>query len=575
MSQFEYTLPSGAQFRVNGPAGATQLQADLVFYEQVAAGGLVGYEAGQTLTSMATRLTKFELSRLDRGTAGVDTAAILSIVQNLPVVSGIPELINTPVQNPVNQSDIVLARGDGLGPVPVGPLTAFQVQTLQAQMANLVDQPYDVITKEKGIGKFGLNCLQLEKVGYIKPGTFARYLSNDPDSFVAVMNSPAIWTGLGGISGLDQLLTDVNSQNLIQNQLMQSSYEALSAAGVISNVPQPTVTFSQGQIYTPQGLQTLNALNILGGNSGLLTNILGQPVPNLNTLASGAIANSALTQAALSISGRINGEVGALINNATKFGSIATTAWASSGGIPNLNNLLTGVPNLSGLANVNLNQLTGGLTNLIPGNIGNLKTSLDNFGKASQFSLNFTNPLTSLGNINVQRLASGALTNIQGQLGTAVTNLQGQALGAAANLQGQALGAVANIQGQLTNLQGQVTGQFKQLTNLFSGSGELVSGTQIAAGFNNTINRKTVDAAVGRILGNPKIPVPGFEFPSPESLAQKLDIAQAQNILQGIRQQGAQVLNQVNRIQSQATQIQSQATRLAGQTTATFNRLTG
>jgi len=564
MSQFEYTLPSGAQFRVNGPAGATQLQADLVFYEQVAAGGLVGYEAGQTLTSMATRLTKFELSRLDRGTAGVDTAAILSIVQNLPVVSGIPELINTPVQNPVNQADIVLARGDGLGPDPVGPLTAFQVQTLQAQMANLIDQPYDVITKEKGIGKFGLNCLQLEKIGYIKPGTFARYLSNDPDSFVAVMNSPAIWTGLGGISGLDQLLTDVNSQNLIQNQLMQSSYEALSAAGVISNVPQPTITFSQGQIYTPQGLQTLNALNILGGNSGLLTNILGQPVPNLNTLASGAVANSALAQVALSISGRIDGEVGALINNATKFGSIATTAWASSGGIPNLNNLLTGVPNLSSLANVNLNQLTGGLTNLIPGNIGNLKTSLDNFGKAAQFSLNFTNPLTSLGNINVQSLASGALTNIQGQLGTAVTNLQGQALG-----------AVANLRGQLTNLQGQVTGQFKQLTNLFSGSGELVSGTQIAAGFNNTINRKTVDAAVSRILGNPKIPVPGFEFPSPESLAQKLDIAQAQNILQGIRQQGAQVLNQVNRIQAQATQIQSQATRLAGQTTATFNRLTG
>jgi hypothetical protein len=43
---------------------------------------------------------------------------------------------------------------------------------------------------------------------------------------------------------------------------------------------------------------------------------------------------------------------------------------------------------------------------------------------------------------------------------------------------------------------------------------------------------------------------------------------QAQNILQNIKQQGSQVLNQ-------ATQLQSQATRLAGQSQATFNRLTG
>ena len=59
------------------PAGTTQLQADLIFYGQVAAGALVGYTAGQTLTSSAEAVTKFGLSRLDRGTAGVDTQAIL------------------------------------------------------------------------------------------------------------------------------------------------------------------------------------------------------------------------------------------------------------------------------------------------------------------------------------------------------------------------------------------------------------------------------------------------------------------------------------------------------------------
>jgi len=550
MSRFEYKLPSGAQFLVNGPANATQLQADQIFYEQVAAGSLVGYEPGQTLTSTASRLTKFDLSRLDRGTAGVDTAAVLSIVQNLPVISGIPDLVNTPVQNPINQADIILARGDSLGPIPVGPLTAFQIQTLQAQLVNLVDQPFNELSQEKGIGKYGLNCLQLEKIGYIKPGTFNKYLANNPDNFVEVMNSPAIWTGLGGITDLDTLLVDENSQNLLQNQLMQSSYDALTATGVISNVPSPSVSLSQGQVYTSSGLQTLNALNLLGGSSGLITSLLGQPVSNLKTIASGALVNTELSQATIKITNNITGSVGALINNASKFGPIATASWANAGGVPNLNNLLTGVPNLPSLSNVNINQLTSGLTNLIPGNISNLKSSLDNFGKASQFSLNFTNPLTSLGNTNVQALASGALSNVQGQI-----------TGAVGNLQGQITGAVGNLQGQLS-------GSLKQLTNLFSGSGELVSGTQIAAGFNNTVNRKTVDAAVTRILGNSKIPVPGFEFPSADVLAQRLDISQAQNILQGIRQQGSQVLNQV-------TQLQSQGTRLAGQATATFNRLTG
>jgi hypothetical protein len=553
MSRFEYILPSGAKFQVNGPAGATQLQADQIFYEQVAAGSLVGYEPGQTLTSVASRLTKFELSRLDRGTAGVDTVAVLSIVQNLPVVSGLPDLANIPVQSPINQADIVLARGDGLGPAPVGPLTAFQIQTLQAQLANLVDQPYTVITQEKGIGKFGFNCSQLEQTGYVKPGTFARFLDETPENFICVMNSPGIWTGRSGINSLNDLLADENSQNLVQNEIMQLAYDSLTVAGVISNVPKPRISLSQGQIYTTSGLQSLNALNLLGGNSGLLTNILGRPVPTLNTLASGAVVDSSLAQTAINITNRVTGQVGALINNAGKFGSLATTAWANSGGIPNLSSLVTGVSNLPTLSGININQITGGLTNLVPGNIGTLKSALDNFGKASQFSLNFTNPLASVGNINVQ----GALTN-----------LQGQAQGALTNLQGQAQGALTNLQGQLTNLQGQVTGQFRQLTNLFSGSGELVSGTQVAAGFNNTVNRKTVDAAVTRILGNNKIPSPGFEYPSPAVLAERLDIAQAQNILQGIRQQGARALNSV-------TQLQTQATRIAGAGVATFNRLTG
>jgi hypothetical protein len=38
MAQFNYTLPSGAEFTMQAPDGTTQDQADFTFYSQVAAG---------------------------------------------------------------------------------------------------------------------------------------------------------------------------------------------------------------------------------------------------------------------------------------------------------------------------------------------------------------------------------------------------------------------------------------------------------------------------------------------------------------------------------------------------------
>jgi hypothetical protein len=466
MSQFEYSLPSGSNFRVNGPAGATQLQADQIFYEQVLAGSLVGYQPGQTLTSVASQITKFELSRLDRGTAGVDTMSILSVVQNLPIVSSIPNLIDVPIQNPIDQASIVLSKGDGLGADPVGVLTAFQTQLLLSQMESLVDQPFNVITQEKGIGKFGFNCVQLEQAGYVKPGTSARFLEN-PDNFVSVMNSPGIWTGLAGVDSLDFLLNNSDLQTQVQTQLMQQAYTALSASGVISQVPTSAVSISSGQVYTQTGLQALSALGLLRGNLNLVNN------------------------ATASITNAINGNIGALLVNGGKFGSVATAAWAQSSKLfvnaqGQLSSAITGVGK-------NLTQLPQSLSQLSLSQLNITKPLQDIYGKAAQFSLNFSS------------------------------------------------------------------------SNLFGGAGDLISGTQLAAGFKNTINRATVDSAVGRILGNPKIPAPTF-IPALPGVGS--DILQAQNILQGIQ-------GRIGAIGGQVTNVTAQARNISAQTQATFNRITG
>ena len=542
MSQFKYTLPSGKKFVVNGPSGATQAQADKIFYEQIASGSLVGYTPGQTLTNPATEITKFELSRLDRGTAGVDTPAVLAVIQGLPTISGIPDLTKIPIQNPIDQADIILAKGDNLDPTAVGPLSSFDVQKLLAQITNIVDQPYDEISQDKGIGKYGLTAYQLEQAGYVKPGTTATYISETPEDFVAVMNSPSVWTGQDGITSLDQILADESRQTVIQNQIMQQSYTQLTQTGVITDVASPAGNKVQGTVFTNGGLATVSALTLLGGNLGSLTGLvnnalsgntdlsklLSSSVTNLTSLASGAVnslttglnnlADINFSNIGAGITNQITGGIGALVANASKFGSQATALWANSGGLPNLSNI-AGI-NLnsltSSLGNVNLNSIASNLTNLVPGSLSNLTSGLNLLGKASQYSVNFANPLGSLNNF-------GSLANL-GDL-TKLPNL-----GSASSLINSASASVASLAGNFSNLT-----DLNSLGDVFSGGGgDLVSGTQVAAGFNNTVDRKTVDAAFKRILGSNKIPVPDFDYPSDTVQAEKLDLAQAETFLQSL-----------------------------------------
>lgn len=554
MSVFNYTLPSGAEFVVRGPAGATQAEADKIFYEQVAAGSFVGYESGQTLTSTATQITKFELSRLDRGTAGIDTPTILAVIQGLPVITGIPNLTNVPLTEPINEGNIVAIKGDDLGPNSIGPLDSYQVQKLLAQIANLVDQESDQISLNKGIGRYGFTAYALEEAGYVKPGTSLRFFSIDPEDFIAVMSSPSVWTGKDGVYSLADLLGDPLLQNNIQVQLMRLGYDQLLEAGVISQPRQSSVQISTGQVYTTGGFQSIQSITgagVLGGlnrfnsalSGGILQNaqtpgtvlnrLLNANNINLSTIGSGAVntltaglanlgnlANLNVATIGAGITAQISGSVGALVTNASKFGSQATALWAKAGSLGNLSELSTvglsnigssisrlatgQLNNITGTLTGNLNNITSNLTNLVPGNLGNLTSSLDVFGKAGNFATNFANPLGNLNNI-------GGLLTSGGGIGGA---LSGQLSGLSGSL--GSLGNFASI---------------GSVGSLFGGGGDLVSGTTVAGGFNNTVNRATVDAAFARVVGSSKVPLPTYQYPSLAALAPRLDIQQALNFL--------------------------------------------
>ena len=563
MSQFSYTLPSGAEFIVNGPPGSTQLQADRIFYEQVASGALVGYESGQTLTSPATQITKFELSRLDRGTAGVDANTVLAInqgrltvsglsgpsgstllatIQALPIPAGIPNLTNVPLTNPVDEADVIAINGDDLSPDSIGAngttaLSSYQVQKLLAQIAALVNQSADQITLEKGIGRFGFTAYALEQAGYVKPGTSLRYFSVDGENFVSDMTSPSVWTGKDGVYSATDLLSDPSLQNQVQTQLMQQGYDSLVASGTITTVPRPSVSINTGQVYTNNGLQSVGALTAISllstslgpvnsavqtalTTSASISRLLSGININLDTIRSGAINLTDVNFASIGtgLTKQLTGGIGALVTNASKFGTQTTALWARAGNL-SFDNI--GI-SPSQLAGTQLTALTGGLTdnikgqltNLIPGSLSNLTGSLDVFGKAGSFATNFANPLATLDNLpSLNTLTAG----LQGQLTGALGGLQGQLSGLTGALGG--LGSFANI---------------GTLGSLFAGGGDLVSGTTVAGGFNNTVNRNTLDAAFARVVGSSKIPLPVFQYPSLASLSTRLDIQQAQSFLRNL-----------------------------------------
>lgn len=508
MAIFKYTLPSGNTFELEAPSGTTQTQADFIFYSQVAAGGLVGYTIGQTLTSEQTRLTNFELSRLERDTAGVDRVTVLSIVTG-EIALSVPSLTNTPLQTPITAANYA-RTGSTTG---VGPLSPEEVQALITTTEVYVDQPADTIT-DTGIGTYNLTPESLEKTGYLKPGT-----SNYPD-FACVIGTPSVWTGKDGVTSVAGILDDPNLQTRIQNGVLQLSYDSLTAGGTIQTQQTSATSTSTGQIYGAAGLTALTAASVVAGTAALSS--------NFNNLVTSSF--SGVTTLTNSISSQIPASVSSLLS--TPVNNISTIANGA------VNSVTQGVSNLTASATAAANQLVKESVGAVVNNAAQFTAPVA--AAWSQGSALFNSTLGS-----AQGVLNSAVGQAQGLLTGAIGGAQGYATNALGNLSGLATGALGSLGTQAQSLLGNLGGSldifgkmssFSVDFSLFS-SDSLVSATKVAAGFSNTVNRQTVDAAVTRILGNAKIPTPSFEFPSELTAGINADILQAQKKLSELKTQ--------------------------------------
>lgn len=522
MAQFNYTLPSGATFTMEAPAGTTQAQADYTFYSQVAAGALVGFAPGQSISGTTSSVAKFALSRLDRGIAGVEDTVILAIINGLPTINtltgAIPTLIDTPLENPITQADIAAIAGTGFTAPAIGTLTSTQTQALMAQVVNTVAQPATTATDSRGIGQYGFSCQQLEIAGYVKPGTWQQFIQPGPSTLTEVLNAPGIWTGLNGIYSLDQFLASKSAQNDCQARLMKNGYNSLQAAGVIKTPNAQNISAVTGTVYTG--------------------------------------SNAAIATATATVTNDVNSQVAALVTNSSQYGTGLTAQWAND--LPPASNATANQTSINGVTPVVgiLGALgTGLLTTNVALDLMSVKTGMDLLGKASQFASTASSALSSgldkLSNLSLDSLTGSlpSLDSLKGKLDGAVTNL-------ASNIEGQATALIGQAEAQANALIAQAKAQVDSL--IAQGQG-LVASVEKAAGFANTVDRASVDTAFTKILGNNKISVPSFGAPDSSSIAAALDISKAESMLQGLQGQATALAGQA---QGLANQAQSQASAL-------------
>lgn len=213
------------QFVIDGPAGFTRAQAQAIFEKQVSTGALTGFKAGDVL-SAATQAAAGLAGAQAQLAGGISS---LGSVVSKAISGATSAVTKLPVLDGINPGDFAKQLPASTS---IGSITPSQVTGVLAQAAKLTGQPSDLLTNAVGLGNFGLDATQLEKTGYLKPGTAAKYLLTGQNSLTSVLKSPYVWTGKDGVNEVNNLLTNPAAQSKIQQELMTTGVEELTQLGL-------------------------------------------------------------------------------------------------------------------------------------------------------------------------------------------------------------------------------------------------------------------------------------------------------------------------------------------------------
>lgn len=174
-----------------------------------------------------------ELSKAQAALPGAlaQLSSTLSSTQSL-AASAVRSLSSTLGGTPLQGIDIanLAKQTPSLG--AIGNLNQGDVTATLAQASKLVGQGVTELTNSGGLGKFGFDATQLERAGFIKPGTAVQFLNQGANQLSDVIKSPTVWTGKDGVRGPEDLLGNENLQSKIQQGLMTSGLGDLRQMGI-------------------------------------------------------------------------------------------------------------------------------------------------------------------------------------------------------------------------------------------------------------------------------------------------------------------------------------------------------
>lgn len=222
MATYNFFNPAdGRSFFVRGPDTLTKDQAQRIFNEQQAVGALIALKPGQAITP------EFQLAN---GLITAESAVLTDIklsAQNGNIGTGVI-FPRTSVTNGITIASYAKQPTADQG---MKNMSRTEVTGVLAQVKNLTRQQASEATN-LGAGKYAFTVSQLERAGYVKPGTSATYLNSRVRSTLSVLNRKDIWTGKDGVGSLAQLLENPNLQDNIQQFLMNAGLDQLNEVGI-------------------------------------------------------------------------------------------------------------------------------------------------------------------------------------------------------------------------------------------------------------------------------------------------------------------------------------------------------
>ena len=233
MSIFNFTTPDGQKIQVVGPSNASLAEARAIFEKQLNTGSLVGITPGTVLDALSQAkagLTSAYAQATEGFSLGTNITDAVTAISQGAAGAKLPNLTGIPVVNPINAADFVKQSVSQLN---IGAMGPAQIQGLVAQAGAATGQAADIITNEKGLGKFGLDASQLQTAGLIKPGV-ADQIAQDATQFKSILSSPSVWTGKSGVTDIDKLLDNSALQSQTQQKLMDTSLTQLKQLGTVT-----------------------------------------------------------------------------------------------------------------------------------------------------------------------------------------------------------------------------------------------------------------------------------------------------------------------------------------------------